>query len=370
MAIEYTLSGFVNGDRRIRGDHAGTCAAFVLCALLIPFQVAFAHHPSVGFSTEVAGPISIIPAVPMKKNGWSAAIRSDYQRFDRFSDSELESFASSGTETHSMDDQISTFLSVGYGLTEDLTLGMHIPYVVRRGIREGDLEGATPEVHDHGDSKGIGDLSLVGQYRVLRAERTGSNVSILFGLKVPTGDTRVTDRQGERFETEFQPGSGSWDPLIGVAAGRLIGKTSLDMSMLYVIATEGAQDTDLGDALQFGLAMSRRYTPAHGGSHESESVDEDEHGPSHSGEEDGHHSHISFDFILEATGEWRQKQTVSGVRDPNSGGNTILLLPGIRANIYDHFAAFVSAGFPLIQNLYGTQHETQYSVILGISAGL
>jgi len=349
---------------------AGVFILFVLGALILQVRIVAAHHPSVGFGSGIAGPISTIPAVPMEKNGWSAAIRSDYMKFDRFSDSELESLASSGTETHSMDDQTSTFLSVGYGLTEELTLGMHIPYIVRRGIREGHFEGATPEVHDHGDSEGIGDLSLVGQYRVLRADRSGGDVSLLFGLKVPTGDTKVNDRQGERFETEFQPGSGSWDPLIGIAAGRLIGKTSLDMSMLYAIATEGAQDTDLGDALQFGLAMSRRYTPAHGGSHESESVDEDENGPSHPGEGVGHHSHISFDFILEATGEWRQKQTVSGVRDPDSGGNTILLLPGIRANIYDHFAAFVSAGFPLIQNLNGTQHETRYSVILGISAGM
>jgi len=90
--------------------NAGTSTAFVLCALLFPFQVAFAHHPSVEFGTEVVGPISTIPAVPMEKNGWSAAMRTDYPMFNRFSDSEMESLASSGTETHSMDDQASTFL--------------------------------------------------------------------------------------------------------------------------------------------------------------------------------------------------------------------------------------------------------------------
>jgi hypothetical protein len=349
---------------------AGTCTLIALGILFLQAQDASAHHPSVGFGLGTAGPVLTIPAIPMARNSWSAAIRSDSQKFDRFSDPELESLAASGTDTHSMDSQTSVFFSAAYGVTEDLTVGMHIPYVIRRGIREGHLEGGTPEVHDHGNSEGIGDLSLVGQYRIWRAEKSGADVSILFGLKTPTGDTKVTDRQGVRFETEFQPGSDSWDPLVGAAAGRRIGKTSLDMSALYAIATEGAHDTDLGDALHFGLALSRRYTPAHGDPRDPGHSHEYPPGASHPEERAGYHSHISFEFILEATGEWRQKQTVSGVRDPDSGGMTVLLSPGIRANIYDHFAAFVSAGFPVIQDLNGTQHETRTSVTFGISAGL
>jgi hypothetical protein len=306
----------------------------------------------------------------MEKNKWSAAIRTDYQKFDKFSNSELESLAASGTETHSMDDQTSIFFSAGYGLTEDLTIGMHIPYVIRRGIREGHIEEGTPEVHDHGTSEGIGDLSLLGQYRLFRTEKTGADVSVLFGLKSPTGDTKATDREGVRFETEFQPGSGSWDPLIGAAAGRRLGKASLDVSALYAIASDGAQDTDLGDALHFGIALSWPYTPAHSDSHKSGESPAHESGASGFSEHAEHHRHISFDFILEATGEWRQKQTVSGIRDPNSGGTTVSLSPGIRANIYDRFSAFVSAGFPVIQELNGTQHETRHNVIFGISAGM
>jgi hypothetical protein len=303
----------------------------------------------------MAGPIVTISAIPLEKNGWSAAIRTDYQKFDRFSDSELEALAASGTETHSMDDQTSIFLAAGYGLTNDLTVGIHLPYVFRRGIREGHDEGGTPEIHDHGNSEGIGDLSIVGQYRLLRMESAGADISVLFGLKAPTGDTNVADREGVRFETEFQPGSGSWDPLIGVAAGRRLGPVSLDASALYAMATKGAQDTDLGDALHFGISLSWRHH-MHDASHIS-----------------GHaepHGHVSFDFILEAIGELRQKQTISGIRDPNSGGTTVLLTPGVRANIYDRFSFFISAGIPVIQELNGTQHETRHRMILGFSAGL
>jgi hypothetical protein len=343
---------------------------FVLSGLLFQAPVAWAHHPSVGFGPGTVGPIVTIPAVPMEKNRWSAGIRADYQKFDRFSDSELESLAASGIEAHSVDHLTSVFFSAGYGLTEDLTVGLHIPYVSRRGIRAGHLEDGTPEVHDHGNSEGIGDLSLLGQYRLLRMENAGADVSVLFGLKTPTGDTKATDREGVRFETEFQPGSGSWDPLIGAAAGWRLGPASLDANVLYAIATEGAQDTDLGDALHIGLSLSWRHTAGHGGFLAPVESSTHELGAMHAAEHAGTHRHRSFDFILEATGEWRQKQTVSGIRDPNSGGTKVLLSPGLRANVYDRFSAFVSAGFPVIQDLNGTQHETRYRVIFGISAGL
>ena len=83
-----------------------------------------------------------------------------------------------------------------------------------------------------------------------------------------------------------------------------------------------------------------------------------------------HHNHLSIDFILEATGEWHQKQTVLRIRDDNSGGTLVFLAPGVRANFYDRFSVFVSAGIPVIQDLNGTQHETRHLFIFGISAGL
>lgn len=328
----------------------------LLAVLLIPSRFAFAHHPPAGFGPGMAGPILTIPPLPMDANRWSGAIRADYQKFDRFSDTELETLAASGAETHSMDDQTSIFFSAGYGLTGDLSIGMHVPYVVRRGIREGHFDAGIPEVHNHGNSEGIGDLSVVAQYRLLRMEKAGADVSSLFGLKAPTGNTRVADRNGVRFETEFQPGSGSWDPLIGAAAGRRLGPVSVGASALYAHAGKGAQNTDLGDAVHFGLSFSWQHTPAH----------TDSPGSGHA----AHHSHVAFDLILEAIGEWRQKQAVSGIRDPNSGGTTMLLAPGIRANIHDRFSAFLSAGFPVIQELNGRQHETRYRLTFGFSVGL
>ncbi|MBI5342765.1 MAG: hypothetical protein HZB63_05540 [Deltaproteobacteria bacterium] len=339
-----------------------TASAVALIVLLAAGE-APAHHPSAGFGTGSAGPITTISAVPVPRKQWSFDLRGDYLKFDRISNGRLEELAAAGMEVHSIDDERTVFFGAGYGLTEDFSLGFHIPYVVRRGIREGHMmEDGTPEVHVHGDSEGIGDLSLFGMYRFARQEKAGADLSLLFGLKMPTGTTREKDLSGARFATEFQPGSGSWDPLVGLSATRRWGPASLDASLLYAIATKGAQGTDLGDMLHYGAAISCRFVPGRHDSHDASPAQERKHAALH--------RHIAWDFILEATGDWKRKQTVQGIGDDNSGGTTIFLSPGVRFNYQDRWSAYLSTGFPILQDMNGTQHDVSYRILLGISAGL
>ena len=337
-------------------------AAFAAVAFLYlaPGEL-HAHHPSAGFGQGAAGSIVTISAATVPRKSWSFDLRADYLKFDRIEDSRLEELAAAGIEVHSVDDERSVFFSAGYGVTDDLSLGFHIPYIIRRGIREGHMEAGTPEVHVHGDSEGVGDLTLLGTWRFARRESAGADVALLFGLKLPTGSTKEKDRGGERFASEFQPGSGSWDPLIGVAASRKWGAVSLDASLLYALATKGAQETDLGDMLHFGAALSRRVVPGHSDSHGSHTI--------HSPEPGSRHSHTSWDFILEAVGDRKGKQTVQGIKEANSGGTTIMLSPGVRMNYYDKWSAYLSAGFPILQDWNGTQHDVGYRILLGFNAG-
>lgn len=67
----------------------------------------------------------------------------------------------------------------------------------------------------------VGDLTLLGKYQVIRSDQKDLDLSFLFGIKVPTGTTRRTNLMGRRFEADRQPGPGSWDPLVGIAASTL-----------------------------------------------------------------------------------------------------------------------------------------------------
>ena len=79
-------------------------------------------------------------------------------------------------------------------------------------------------------------------------------------MKAPTGATNRHTDTGELFDAEFQPGSGSWDGLFGLAATKRIGPWSFDANVLYVLATEGTQNTDLGDRFLYNAGVSYRLT--------------------------------------------------------------------------------------------------------------
>lgn len=333
----------------------------LLCFLIlfIPGNT-YADHPSIGFGSEIAGPVTTISATTLPKGRWSIGLRTEYVKFDAFSDVDLENFAQQGEEIHSTEYFLSSFLGASYGFTDDLTLGLQIPYVLRNNIREGHLEDSTPEVHKHGDSKGIGDLNLLGQYRFLNSERGNFEVALLSGLKFSTGTTHAKDNDGGRFETEHQPGSGSWDPLIGIAVSKRLGQVSLDTNLLYTFVTEGAQNTDLGDLLNYNVAVSYRLGDKTNHHHSHESITHHDHAL---------HSHLAWDLVLEINGEWRQKQKVGGDKDKNSGGSLVYLSPGVRLTIGDRWSTVLSVGVPVFQDLNGEQHETDLRIILGVGVG-
>ena len=135
-------------------------------------------------------------------------------------------------------------------------VSVRMPYVDRTDIREGThthFHGGVVvnSVTNRGGTEGVGDLTALGYWRFLNNQATDTQAALLFGVKAPTGRTKVYDRQGALFETEFQPGSGSWDPLAGLALTQRLGAAwSFSANVLYAFAGQGAQHTDLGDRFQ------------------------------------------------------------------------------------------------------------------------
>ena len=100
---------------------------------------------------------------------------------------------------------------------------------------------------------GIGDLNLLAKYRLTEGE--GAGFALIGGIKLPTGSTHRRSPEGERLETEHQPGTGSWDPILGASASASWAAAQLTASALYQLSGKGAQRTRLGDRLQGGIAL-------------------------------------------------------------------------------------------------------------------
>ena len=330
------------------GIHWGLCLAMYGTG-------ALADHPTIAFGSEGAGAINTISATPLPVGTWGFGLRSEIITNDEFSSAQLENFAASGLEgVHSIDKITSTSLSLSYGVTENLSLSARLPYVQRKNIRESELEDGVPEAHTHGDSSGVGDLLLFGQYRVLA--RKDTDVSILFGVKTPSGETREKDNDGVRFETEFQPGTGSWDFLLGAAFSKNSGQLSYHANILYNKTTPGSQSTKIGDAFLYNVALSYRLNESHA-THD--------HAHHH-----GTNSHtVNWDLSLELNGETRRADKIFGISEANSGGTTVFLSPGVRVSA-GKFSGFISYGLPIIENQKGQQTDIRSRIVAGISLAL
>ena len=312
----------------------------------IPDQ-AHADHPTIAFGSEAAGPIGTIPTEPLPASSWSAGLRTEIVNFDRYSDRELADFAAAGEEhVHSVDRLLSLSASLAYGLTDDLTLSARLPYVDRQNIREGEIEDGEAEAHDHGDANGIGDLSLLGQYRFF--ERQTLDASVIAGVKAPTGKTDVKDG-GQKLDTEFQPGTGSWDWLFGGSASMNSGRMGLHANVLYNLTTEGSQDTEIGDAFFYNLGLVYSLSGGHEAAHQ-------EHD----------HSHLKWDLMLELNGESRDKNDVAGEKDDNTGGDVLFLSPGVRVSSSNSWSLFVSVGKTVYDDFNGIQTDVDYRLVGGL----
>jgi hypothetical protein len=231
---------------------------------LLATTSAEAHHPGATGNSGRAGAIHVITPTPLAKGETVAGIVVEYISLDELSDATLisagEEAVAEGEEphVHSLKTIVSPSLNLAYGVTEDLTVAFRLPYVIRTDIRAAEYNGTDVEAELHGDSDGIGDLTTLAQWRFFNDTASRTEAALLLGVTAPTGKTNEKDNEGESFDAEFQPGSGAWNGLFGLALTKRYGLWSFDASGIYTLAGDGTQDTNLGDRFHYGIAASYR----------------------------------------------------------------------------------------------------------------
>ena len=293
---------------------------------------------------------------------WAAGFRLTYTRPDQRSDALLEALASEHIHAHNTDYNLNASLGLAYGVSHHLTVSAELPYVRRDDLREGthehDGETAANGVEQLGTVAGIGDVNLLAKYRL--TEGDGVGFALIGGVKLPTGSTHRRSPDGERLETEHQPGTGSWDPIAGASASARIGGVQLTASGVYQFATTGAQQTRLGDRFQGGIALSHRFGSAEPPHHHD--ADEGEH---------HHHDeaverHDSWDGFVELAGEWEGRQRVGGEVEEASGGKWLWVAPGLRYNSASGWSAGAAVAVPVWQRIRASHPDNRYRLLLSL----
>lgn len=226
---------------------------------------------------------------------------------------------------------------LGYGATSDLALFAVLPFLHKR------LELTDPSgLRIARSTRGIGDAQLFARYTVFQRDLPGRNfrVAPFVGLKLPTGDDDERDNFG-RLPQPLQSGSGSWDPFGGVVATYQTLDYQVDAQISYKANTR-ANDFTFGDEFHFDASLQYRLWPRELGS-----------------------GVPGFLYgVIETNLVHQGRNRLSGASDPNSGGTTLFLSPGIQY-VTKRWILEGIVQVPVVQELNGAGLKNNFVLRVG-----
>jgi hypothetical protein len=257
-----------------------------------------------------------------------------YQKSEEFSDDRLLNAAAEGHDAHSVDWLAEFSIAGSFGVTDHLTVSLSVPFEVIHGFRFVEDDGVT--VGGANAIAGVGDMTLMGKY-ALSADPV--ELATILGVKMPTGNTNQVDNAGELLEPDHQPGTGSWDPLIGVAAMKQLESFTIGSSVLFRYTTEGRHEFRPGEQLTIAMKGEVQIS--------------------------GLGKFPRVYASLELAYQWTAMDREDDVRNHDTGGTSITLAPGMRIRVNEHVSFGASVTVPIYQGLYGFQHKERYEVAFG-----
>lgn len=236
------------------------------------------------------------------------------------------------------DMEVTGLVSVlGYGVTRDFALFGMLPYL----DKQLDMQMGGQDITR--SRQGFGDLTLLGRYTAYEYNAPGRTFRIapFLGVKAPSGEDGARDGSG-RLPPPVQPGSGSWDALGGAVLTYQTLDFQIDSQLSYK-ANREANGFQAGDVSEIDASLQYRLWPRSLGA-----------------------GVPAFLYgVLEANLVHSAKDRIGGIADPNSGGTTLFVTPGLQ---YVTRKWIVEAGvqIPVSQHVNGTALKNDYVFTTGV----
>lgn len=338
--------------------------------MLLP---AYAHGGNCGCSLGSglgAGPIITMPAYTLPEGEISIAIGTRYMNYGRLSASQVAGISARKQNGDDEAAALKNFVTIGYGVTDDLTVLASYPYTINFDVREvesGTLQGL-------GGTHGFGDLNLFVEYNFLKLDEHRLQAALLGGLNIPTGANNRSSG-GQAFEPHFQPAAGAWNPSFGIALSKRYQHFNVDANFLYTAANDSSRNTNMGDSARYNLAISYPLNHGHELPFEHQHL-EGEHAqhPLHMLEKVfPQHvlgQHLAWDLILEANVQAEDAPLRNDLSLDNHGGTSMFLSPGLRMTVNNKWFYNLSVGIPVLQALDGDQGGTDLQLLFSLGTTL
>ena len=329
--------------------------SYLLVPLAFVSSPALADHLGPSGAGSASG-LAIIAPDTLDAGHGGIGFRLIYTRTEQRTEAALDALAAQGIGAHNTDYNLNVSAGIAYGITHHLTVSAEVPYVRRENLREGNITGT----QRLGNVAGIGDITLLAKYRLTGEE--GVRLALIGGIKMPTGSTHQLDPEGEQLETEHQPGTGSWDPIVGASAATKWGGVQLTASALYQFSGMGAQQTRLGNRLQGGVSLSHHFGPIEAEDHRD---GDDEHGHDHHDGAAGA-KHNGWDAFVELGGEWERRQQIASTIEEASGGSWVYAAIGVQFTSAARWSAGAALALPLWQDIRASHPDNRYRLMLSL----
>jgi len=342
---------------------------YACCMILTGTTSVWACNSSHVLGVGGSGAVYTMSADTMSEGDFYIGFNTESLQNNSLSDAVIKSATLNGADhIHGIDAINMHSVSFSYGITDDLTMNVLLPYMERTNIRAGEhFEYADghdqTEVHSHGDTKGLGDVSAILQYKILDDEK--NKIALLAGLKVPTGKTDIQD-EGEYLEADLQPGSGSWDYYAGVVLSKHFNDFSMHTNILYKYTTKGDFESELGNVFAYNLAFSYKLIGEEESPYDFMKEEHDDHEGHDEHEENNEPFDFSLGIFLEFNGEYVEKDKQYGVAIENTGGNVVFMTTGLQMVTNNSYSAFFAVGIPIYENNNGIQNERNYKATIGV----
>ncbi|NOT38123.1 MAG: hypothetical protein HOP11_12185 [Saprospiraceae bacterium] len=223
-------------------------------------------------------------------------------------------------------------LGLRYGITDKVTVSAFLPYTFLHT--------------DNGNDNGMGDLILLSTFNVF--SNNNFNLALQAGVELPTGI-----QKGSNFDnTTVVLGSGSVDPIAGIAFSKLWDNLALQGSGFYKHTTTGFENNYYGSISVQNLSLSYSIN--------------------------GANNFCSIDTTTQMTrtnfrwhifggyyGEWLDKIKEENEVDENSGYYLGFATLGTNLS-YKNWSFPLTFSLPILHHLNGRQNDPGFRLRLGI----
>jgi len=286
------------------------------------------------------GGSSTLAGETLAKGKLSYSLRSEFTSYEDTSRAEAEAIAIAEGEFDALESAWVNTLTLAYGLTDDLELGLTVGHYAGANFIDAEEDGGGGAESATADPSGLIDTWFDVKYRLQKGPR--GHLAWLTGIKLPTGKDDETLDNGEELEPSSQPGSGSIDYRAGLAWSRFLdARTTLDASGVYTIRT--AHDGfAVGDRADLGLALAWRLG------------------------EDARAAR-TWTVFGELSGTWLEEDVERGEENDSSGGTTLWLTAGARLRFGSTASLSLAPSLPVLQELNGEQVEADARLALTLA---